>query len=100
MQGVKWESDGQGEFTVETAEKAQRGTDVILHMKEEEKEYLQPYTLRHVIKKFSDFIEHPVVMDVEKEDDNGNKSVVEETLNSGKAIWLRGKAEVTPEEYG
>src|SRR5947209_3793083 len=77
-QGVKWESDGQGDFIVETVEKPQRGTDVILHMKEEEKEFLQPYALRQVIKKFSDFIEHPVVMDVEKEDDKGNKSIVEE----------------------
>ncbi len=98
-QGVRWESDGQGEFTVETAEKAERGTDVILHLKEEEKEFLQPYTLRQIIKKFSDFIEHPVVMDVEKEDDNKNKTVVEEALNSRKAIWLRGKSEVTPDEY-
>ncbi len=98
-QGVRWESDGQGEFTVETIEKATRGTDVILHLKEEDKEYLQPYTVRQIVKKFSDFIEHPVAMDVEREDEQKNKTVVEETLNSRKAIWLRGKSEVTPEEY-
>jgi molecular chaperone HtpG len=98
-QGVKWESDGQGEYLVETVEKADRGTDVILHLKEDEKEFLQPYTLRQTIKKFSDFIEHPVVMDVEKEDDQKNKAITEETLNSRKAIWLRNKSEVTPEEY-
>src|SRR5436305_5780818 len=60
--GVRWESDGQGEFTVEAVEKPARGTDVILHLKPEEKEFLDPYRLRQVIKKFSDFIEHPVVM--------------------------------------
>src|SRR2546430_12610776 len=67
-QGVKWVSDGQGDFTVETAEKATRGTDVILHLKDEEKDFLDEYRLRQVVKKFSDFIEHPVVMDVEKEE--------------------------------
>jgi len=96
--GVRWESDGQGEFTVETVEKPQRGTDVTLHLKESEKEFLDPYTVRRVVRKFSDFIEHPVVMDVEKEED-GKKAVAEEQLNSRKAIWLRNKSEVTPEEY-
>jgi molecular chaperone HtpG len=98
-QGMRWESDGQGEFTVETAEKPTRGTDVTLHLKDEEKEFLEPYRLRQIIKKFSDFIEHPVVMDVEKEDDNKNKTVVEETLNARKAIWLRSKSENTDAEY-
>jgi molecular chaperone HtpG len=97
--GVRWESDGQGEFTVETADKATRGTDVILHIKDEEKEFLEPYRLRSLVKKFSDFIEHPVVMDVEKEDENKTKTVQEETLNARKALWLRQPAEVTPEEY-
>jgi molecular chaperone HtpG len=97
-QGVRWESDGQGEFTVETVEKPTRGTDVTLHLKADEKEFLDEYTLRQVIKKFSDFIEHPIVMDVEKEED-GKKTVVEEVLNSRKAIWLRSRSENTPEEY-
>ncbi len=97
-QGVKWESDGQGEFTVETVEKPTRGTDVTLHLKPDEKEFLDEYPLREIIKKFSDFIEHPIVTDVEKEE-NGKKTVVEETLNSRKAIWLRSKSENTAEEY-
>ena len=59
--GVKWESDGQGEFTVEEVEKPTRGTDVILHLKEEAKEFLEPWSLRSLVKKYSDFIEHPVV---------------------------------------
>jgi molecular chaperone HtpG len=97
-EGVRWESAGQGEFTVETVEKEKRGTDVTLHLKPEEKDYLDHYRLRQIIKKFSDFIEHPVVMDVEKEAD-GQKKVEEEVVNARKAIWLRNKSENTPEEY-
>jgi molecular chaperone HtpG len=96
--GVRWESDGQGEFSVETVEKPTRGTDVTLHLKPEEKDFLDPYRLRQIIKKFSDFIEHPVVMDVEKEVDD-KKTVEEEVVNSRKALWLRKKSENTPEEY-
>jgi molecular chaperone HtpG len=97
-QGVKWSSDGQGEFLVEPVEKASRGTEVILHLKEEEKDFLTEYRLRGIVKKFSDFIEHPVVMDVEREEGK-EKKVVEETLNARKAIWLRPKAENTQDEY-
>ncbi|MFM7150632.1 MAG: molecular chaperone HtpG [Gemmataceae bacterium] len=97
-EGVRWESDGQGDFTVEAYEKALRGTDVILHLKKEEKDFLEPFRLRQIIKKFSDFIEHPVVMDVEKESD-GKKVIEEETVNARKAIWLRNKSENTDEEY-
>jgi molecular chaperone HtpG len=97
--GVRWESDGQGDFTVETVRKEKRGADVTLHLKEDEKEFLEEYNLRQIVKKFSDFIEHPVVMDVEREEKKGKKAVVEETLNARKAVWLRSKAEVTPDEY-
>lgn len=96
--GVKWESDGQGEYTIEQVEKPARGTDVILHLKAEDKEYLEAWKLRQVVKQYSDFIEHPIVMDVEKEEE-GKKEISEETLNARKAIWLRNKNEVTEEEY-
>src|SRR3954452_12288328 len=85
--GVRWESDGQGEFVVEAYEKPTRGTDVILHLKAEEKEFLEPHRLQAIIRKFSAFIEHPVVMDVERTAD-GKTEVVEEAVNSRKAIWL------------
>src|SRR5262245_19638613 len=65
--GTKWESDGQGTFTVEPVEKPTRGTDVVLHLKEDAKEFLEPHRLRSLVRKFSDFLEFPVVMDVEKE---------------------------------
>lgn len=96
--GVRWVSAGQGDFTVKVIEKPKRGTDVILHLKEDEKTFLEAWRLRQIVKEFSDFIEYPVVMDVEKEED-GKKKTVEETLNSMKAIWLRSKNEVTEAEY-
>jgi molecular chaperone HtpG len=96
--GVKWESDGQGEFTVEPFEKATRGTDVILHLREDAKDFLKPYELRSIVKQYSDFIDHPIVTDIGKEKD-GSKTVEEETLNSRKAIWLRPKSEIKQEEY-
>jgi molecular chaperone HtpG len=96
--GVKWESDGQGTFNVEPAEKATRGTDVILHLKPDAKDYLVNYRLSGLVRKFSDFIEHPVVMDSETEKD-GTKTVEEEVLNNRKAIWLRQPRDVTDEEY-
>jgi molecular chaperone HtpG len=97
--GVRWVSDGQGTYTVEPAEKATRGTDVTLHLKADAKEYLEEYRLRGLVKKFSDFIEHPVVMDVTREDEAKNKTTTEETLNARKALWLRNKSEVTDDEY-
>lgn len=97
--GIRWESDGQGSFTVESTPKASRGTEIILHLKEEEKDFLEPWTLRRLVKQFSDYIEHPIVMDVEKENEKKEKETVEETLNSRKALWLRSKSDVTAEEY-
>jgi molecular chaperone HtpG len=97
-EGVRWESDGQGSFSVEAVDKEARGTDVILHLREDSKEFLQPWRIRQIVKKYSDFVEHPIVMDVEKEE-GGKKTKVPETLNSRKAIWLRPKSQVTQDEY-
>ena len=95
---VKWESDGQGQFTVEAADKPARGTDVILHLSEDAKEFLSGWRLREIVKRYSDFITHPIVLvTTEKKDDKEEPG--EEKLNSGEAIWLRSKAEVKPEEY-
>ncbi len=103
--GIRWESSGDGTFTVEDIEKETKGTDVILHLRDDEKQYLDQWEIRSVVKKYSDFIEHPIVMDVEKEVDSelkeGEKVKVreEETLNSMKALWLKDRPEVTQEEY-
>ena len=64
--GVKWESTGDGSFTVEEIEKKGKGTDVILHLREDEKQYLEEWEIRDVVHRYSDFIEHPIVMEVEK----------------------------------
>jgi len=103
--GVRWESTGDGTFTIEEIEKEQKGTDVILHLTKEEEKYLQQWEIRSVVKRYSDFIGHPIVMDVEHEKESelkkGEKYKVreEETLNSMKALWLKDKSEVTEEEY-
>jgi len=103
--GVKWESDTDGSFTVEDVEKEKKGTDIILHLKEEEKKYLDEWEIKSTVKKYSDFIEHSVVMDIEREQesklDKTQKVKVkeEETLNSRKAIWLKNKSDITETEY-
>ncbi|MCI0460508.1 MAG: molecular chaperone HtpG [Gemmataceae bacterium] len=97
-EAVRWESDGQGEFRVESVEKETRGTDVILHLRDDSKEFLDPWRLRQLVKKYSDFVEHPILMDVEREEGK-EKVKAEETLNSRKALWLRNRSEIKPEEY-
>jgi molecular chaperone HtpG len=92
---TRWESDGQGAFTIESVEKSTRGTDVILHLKDDAKEFLEDWRIRQIVKKFSDFIEYPIVLETDKSAGQTNEDV----LNSRKAIWLRSKNEVTPEEY-
>jgi molecular chaperone HtpG len=103
--GVRWESAADGFFTVEDTEKDKKGTDIILHLKPDEKKYLEEWEIRSIIKKYSDYIEHPVVMDVEREKESelkkGEKVRIreEEKLNSGKALWLKDKSQITPGEY-
>src|SRR5438132_3121980 len=80
-QGVRWESDGQGAFAVETVDKPARGTEVILNLRPEDREFLTEWKLRELVRKYSDFVEHPIVMDVSQED---GKKTVEETLNARK----------------
>ncbi len=94
-EGVRWESDGQGQYSIEPYTKPTRGTDVILHLKEEDQDFLQPYRLRKLVKKYSDFVEHPIALVTTKDD--GTQA--EEVLNARKAIWLRAKNEVTQQEY-
>ncbi len=102
---VKWESTADGSYTIEDAEKERAGTDVVLHLKSEEKKYLDEWEIRSVITKYSDYIEHPVVMDIEREkEDPADKTkkikvTEEEQMNSGKAIWLKDPSEIKPEEY-
>jgi molecular chaperone HtpG len=102
---VRWESTADGTFTIDDATRERPGTDVVLHLRDDEKKYLQEWEIRDVIRKYSDYIEHPVVMDItrEKEDpadkEKRIRTTEEETLNSRKAIWLKDPAEITAEEY-
>ncbi|HEV2582623.1 MAG TPA: molecular chaperone HtpG [Ktedonobacteraceae bacterium] len=95
--GVRWESDGQGEYTVEAVEKPSRGTEVTLHLRSDEDELLSGYSLRSIIKKFSDHITIPILMKVEGKDEK--ESDEEERVNSASALWTRSKSEISQEEY-
>ncbi|MBT3192141.1 MAG: molecular chaperone HtpG [Verrucomicrobia bacterium] len=95
---VCWESTGQGAFTIKDAERGGRGTDVILHMREDAKTYLEGWEISSLVKRFSDFVEHPIVL-VTQEEKDGETSTKEETVNSQKAIWLRSKSDVSDDEY-
>jgi len=95
---VRWESEGKGEFSIDDAQRDSHGTDITLHLREDAKDYLEGWELRNLVKRFSDFVEHPIVLVTEEEKD-GKKETKEETVNSRKAIWLRPKDELKEEDY-
>ena len=110
--GCRWESTGDGSYTIEECDKGTRGTDIILHLKEEAREYLDEWKIRSIVKKYSDYVQYPIVMDITRKEPakgRGRQAVIEgggdiertteETLNSMKAIWTRPKSEITDEEY-
>ena len=100
--GVRWESAGEGEYTVETVEKASRGTDVTLHLRPEEDELLSGTRLRAILRKYSDHITVPIVMKKETWDATAKKQVVtdeDEQVNQASALWARPKSEITEEQY-
>ncbi|MDR2431001.1 MAG: molecular chaperone HtpG [Candidatus Margulisbacteria bacterium] len=106
-----WTSAGQGSFELGAAAKSARGTDIILCLKKAAREYLDEYTLRQLVKKYSDYVDYPILLDVEREempkDPEGKplekakpeKKISEEKLNSQKALWTKNKNEITSEEY-
>jgi molecular chaperone HtpG len=108
-EAIKWESSGDGTYTIETVEDAPQGTSVTLHLKPVDAEdalhdYTSEWKLRTLVKKYSDFIAWPIRMEVEKRspgEDGGEETTTKEieTLNSGKALWARPKDEVSEEEY-
>jgi molecular chaperone HtpG len=95
-EGVRWESSGEGDFTVETVEAPKRGTRVVLHLREGEDEdaFLDGSRLRAIVHRYSDHISFPVTMMKQGEDETG-----EETVNTATAIWTRSKQEISDEEY-
>ena len=99
---VKWESSGEGEFTIEASEKSTRGTDITLHLKEGEDEFLDSYRLKSIAQRYSDHINLPIFMPKEEWDEKENKFVVKdelEQINQASAIWSRAKSDITEEQY-
>jgi molecular chaperone HtpG len=106
-EGVRWESAGEGDYTLESVEKAKRGTEIVLHLKEDESEFLDGYRIRSIVRKFSDHISLPIVMDKEAMPSMGEEEgeekkapeIVEETVNSASALWTKARQDITEEAY-
>ena len=113
-QATRWESAGEGDYTIEAVEKATRGTEIVLHLKEAELEFLDGYRIRSIVRKFSDHISLPIIMDKELEpsyDDEDEAeegvektekpiaAIEEETINSASALWTKSRQEISDEDY-
>ena len=96
--GVCWESGGEGDYTIETVEKPERGTEVVLHLREGEDDFLDGWRLRSIIHKYSDHITLPIMM---KKEAMGEEEAEEgeESVNKASALWTRSKSEISDEEY-
>ena len=101
-QGVRWSSDGSGEFEVESVTRPARGTSVTLHLREGEEEFLSGWKLKAIIGKYSDHISLPILMQKEEWDAEAAKQVTKDEwmpVNKAAALWTRSKSEITPEQY-
>ena len=101
-QGVRWSSAGTGDFEVEAIDKPARGTDVILHLRDDEAEFLSTWKLKSIIGKYSDHISLPILMKKEEWDAEAKQQVVKdewETVNKAAALWTRSKSDITDTEY-
>ncbi len=98
----RWKSEAKDTFTVEPAERATRGTSVILHLRPEHQEFLTGWRLRELVRRYSDFVSHPIRLRVEKKTGEGDDAKTEldfETINRASALWQRSKSEITDEQY-
>ena len=101
-EGVRWESAGEGDYSVESIEKPSRGTDITLHLREGEDELLSSWKLKSIIRKYSDHISLPIVMQKDEWDAEKSETVLKdefETVNQASALWARAKSDITPEQY-
>lgn len=99
-EAVKWESVGEGDFTLEPADKKTRGTEIVLHLREGEDEFLNDWKLKSIIRKYSDHITLPIVMKASEWKDGEQVPTDEdETVNKASALWARAKSDITEEEY-
>jgi molecular chaperone HtpG len=97
--GVRWESAGEGDYTLENVELAQRGTEVVLHLRDGEDEFADGWRLRSVIRKYSDHITLPILMAKEAAPGQEEAEEGDETVNKASALWARSKNEISDEEY-
>ena len=100
--GVRWESDGSGEFTVESIDHPQRGTSITMHLREGEDDFLSTHKLKSIIRKYSDHISLPIQMNKEEWDADKSEHVIKdelESINQSSALWARAKSEITEEQY-
>ena len=100
--GVRWSSEGTGEYELETITRATRGTDVVLHLRDEEAEFLSTWKLKSIISKYSDHISLPILMQKESWDEKASKQVKQdewEPVNKAAALWARPKSDITDSEY-
>ncbi len=100
--GVKWESSGEGDYTIETVAKESRGTEVILHLREGEDEMLESSQLRSIVRRYSDHINLPILMKKEEWDADQKKMLIkdeDEQINQASALWARPKSEISDEQY-
>ncbi|GLO60245.1 chaperone protein HtpG [Vibrio sp. MACH09] len=100
-EAVQWHSSGEGEYTIESISKESRGTDIILHMRDEGEEFLSEWRLRDVISKYSDHIGIPVSIWTKEKDEEGNEKEEGkwEQINKAQALWTRNKSDISTEEY-
>ena len=97
---VRWESAGEGDYTIEAADKTSRGTEIVLHLREGEDEFLSDWKLKTIIRKYSDHITLPIVMKKSEWKDGAEVATDEdETVNKASALWARSKNDITEEEY-
>jgi molecular chaperone HtpG len=94
---MRWESTGDGSYTLEESDKQDRGTELEIHIKDEEKEFLEDYRIRSIIRKYSEYIAHPITLVSAPEGDS--KEPKEEVLNDKPPIWRRSKSDITKEQY-
>ncbi|MBM4062450.1 MAG: molecular chaperone HtpG [Planctomycetes bacterium] len=93
-----WQSEAKGDFEIRPGERRGRGTDVVLHLKEEAKDYAEQWPVREVVRKYSDYVRWPIRMEVERTEGDA-KQTEWQTLNSARALWTRPKAELTDAQY-
>ncbi|MDB6085681.1 MAG: hptG, partial [Gammaproteobacteria bacterium] len=89
-EGVRWNSDGEGSYEIQPSDKSERGTEVIMHLRDEDKEFLEPARLRGLVRKYSDHLSIPIVL---------KAGETEDTINQAKAFWTRPKSELKDEDY-